>query len=100
MSRETETTRIQVTCLLCEGRGWKHNPARDRPAVRCVCALPGRKGPIFSLRKFAAMLGEDADTLARVWLLRSRPETCERVLTRLAQLSIARMPALPVEARP
>jgi len=62
------------------------------PAVHCACTRTVAKGPSFTLRRLATMLGEDADTLARVWLLRARPDTCERVLTRLQQLTVTRQP--------
>jgi hypothetical protein len=98
MSRETTTTRIKVSCLRCEGRGWLTRPSRTEPAERCACSRHLVRGPVFSLRKLARMLGEDADTLARVWLLRARPETCERVLTRLQQNTITSLPSMPVGA--
>jgi len=73
-----------MVCEICLGRGWLANP-RAPLVLADRCHLCGGKGSL-SWGEVARKLDELPDTLARVRQLRSKPETCQRVLDKVCKL--------------
>jgi len=73
----------RMTCEICGGKGWIANPRA--PALVDRCHLCDGRGSL-SWGQAARKLDELPSTLARVRQLRSKPETCVRVLDKVCKL--------------
>lgn len=71
-----------LECVHCGGRGWTRN-AEQWPEMCDRCTGRGE----FSFYALGKRLGVDPRTVRRIGELRSRPETCARVVGELAELA-------------